>query len=41
MTLFGRVLMAKSMDARKDGKKKPTKSAKEKKKAKQEKKKGK
>jgi hypothetical protein len=41
MTLFGRALMAKSRDTRKDGKKKPTKSAKEKKKARQEKKKGK
>jgi hypothetical protein len=36
-----RIPMAKSMDSKKETKKKPTKTAKEKKKAKQEKKKGK
>jgi hypothetical protein len=35
---FGRVIMSKSQDAKKDAKKKPAKSAKEKKQAKQEKK---
>jgi hypothetical protein len=38
-TLVRRMLMAKSRDTRKDAKKKPTKSLKEKKKARQEKKK--
>jgi hypothetical protein len=39
MNLVRRMLMAKSRDTRKDAKKKPTKSLREKKKAKQEKKK--